>query len=181
MELHVAPEGTGLQHDVHIRQDVGFDEPPDVLTGDVLLRARHQFREAAVAIEDGAVLGDRQRAFAHLLHHETVRLVRGAQREDLIAAGRSHDQRLDVAVTNRVDRALSFFELPPEPPKRARGSRRFLSVAMRSLGPALGANRVRRGPLLVRHVSDEVAKRRGKALDERRRRNNLIAAGSFRF
>ena len=76
---------------------------------------RDELGEALVAVEDRAVGGERQRPFAHLLDHQAVRLIGAAQRVDLLALGRVHDQRFDVAVADRVDRVLGLPQPAAQP------------------------------------------------------------------
>ena len=59
------------------------------LAGDALGGRAIELRETLVAVEDRAVAGERQRAFAHLLDHQPVRLVGAAQGEDLFARRRT--------------------------------------------------------------------------------------------
>ena len=115
-------------------------------------------------------------AFLHLFDEVAVRLLGAVQRVDLVAAGALDDQRVDLALPNRPQHLLGFGE--------ARAQRLGL-VVMVSVArdhrphPALSgrANEIEseQHALAVRHVADDPAHRQRQLLDERRRRDDLLA------
>ena len=66
--------------------------------------------EAAIAIEDGAISGDRRGSLVHLLHQHAVGLVRPLERVDARPVRALDDQRVHLAGSERTQRLLGLLQ-----------------------------------------------------------------------
>src|SRR5262249_4161326 len=118
----------------------------------------------AVAVEDRAVDRERERALAHLLHHEAVGLVGTVKGEDLTAVLSGHDNRVGVSVADCRDGVLGLPEPPTEPLHRGAWRPSLRSLPLRhgpySTGVRFGC---RSRPTSTRCSSDmsPIRRRRG--------------------
>jgi len=178
----------------------GADERLD-LRADHFLEARpHHLGEPPVAVQDGALVRQRDRALEHLLDEHAVGLLRAFEAEDLVAVRAGHDQRVDLAVADRGQRLLGLAQAVAEFLKLDDGSGGLVHVALRLF--LLGGRRRsgRRAPLRARRavsrrtkvqphqyaigvgkIADHLLKRLRKAFDERRRRDDLLPPGQHRL
>ena len=108
--MHLRATRFRLQKALQRRQVVSLKEVCEGLTGNALGRVGHQLRKALVAIQNRSICRQRERAFAHLLDHQAIRLVGGAQRVDLFAFRSADDERFDVSFADGVDRVFGFLQ-----------------------------------------------------------------------
>ena len=70
----------------------------------------HQVAEPLIAEQDRTVGVDRQRRLVHRLDDHAVDVLGAGDREDLFALRAGHDQRVDLAGANRLQRLFRLFQ-----------------------------------------------------------------------
>ena len=159
----------------HGAQDFAFgrrQELADRSAEDLLERHAHQVGEALVAVDDVAGEGERGRAFLHALDQRAIGRVGAAQREHApLAVFVGEQQRVDLAAVDGLQVALRL--------EQARAQ--FLEVEVVDVHAGDLCSEARARPAAAR---DSTCRRScgvagaGRYLDERRRGEDLLIAGS---
>ena len=78
------------------------------------MRGVQQLSDLLVAVEDDAVIAQRDGPLLHLLDHHPIRRIRPGKRVDLRAAGTFDHHRIHVPATNRLQGLPRFAKLLPQ-------------------------------------------------------------------
>ena len=79
------------------------DEARDRFADQGFAPRRDQGRKALVAVQHGAVVGQRDRALLHLFDEHAIRAIGVFQRVDLLAARTAHHHGVDFTVADRLE------------------------------------------------------------------------------
>ena len=89
---------------------VGRDQSRDRRTDNLFQWRADYLRKAPVAIQNRAIERQGRSAFMHFLQQNAVRVIRAFERINLLARRCRDDQRIDLAIANRLQRTLQLFE-----------------------------------------------------------------------